>query len=245
MRIWDTSAALWRWSTPQRLASIQAAECCARVPSKVKATHLLEGLDMPPHGQTVGYARVSSTDQNLARQLEAIGKVDRLFHDKITGKSRADRNGLRDCLAYIRDGDTVLVASMDRLARSLIDLQQIVDEILTKGASVTFIKEKQSYSRANHDPMGRLLLQILGSFAEFERNLIRERQAEGIKLAKEAGKYTGRRRALTPDQVVHAREQIALGVPKAHIARQLGVDRTTLYRTLATGSASSRAEGST
>lgn len=187
---------------------------------------------MAPHGLTVGYVRVSSTDQNLARQLDAIGPVDRLFEDKVSGGSRTDRHGLNDCLRYIRDGDTVRVASMDRLARSLADLQQIVDEILTKGASVHFIKENQTYTPAGDDSMSRLLLQILGAFAEFERNLIRERQAEGIRIAKAAGKYRGRARTLTPAQVEAARAQLAQGVPKARIARDLGVDRSTLYRAL-------------
>src|SRR5674476_371571 len=88
---------------------------------------------MRPQGQTVGYVRVSSADQNLARQLDSIGQVDRVFEDKVSGGSRTQRQGLADCLRYIRDGDVVRVASMDRLARSLVDLQQIVDEILATG----------------------------------------------------------------------------------------------------------------
>lgn len=187
---------------------------------------------MTPRGLTVGYVRVSSADQNLARQLDALGPVDRLFEDKVSGGSRTDRHGLNDCLRYIRDGDTVRVASMDRLARSLADLQQIVDDILTKGARVHFIKENQTYTPAGDDPMSRLLLHILGAFAEFERNLIRERQAEGIRIAKAAGKYRGRTRSLTPGQVATARTQLEQGVPKARIARDLGVDRSTLYRAL-------------
>jgi len=187
---------------------------------------------MAPQGLTVGYVRVSSADQNLARQLDALGPVDRLFEDKVSGGSRTDRHGLTDCLRYIRDGDTVRVASMDRLARSLADLQQIVDDILAKGASVHFVKENQTYTPAGDDSMSRLLLHILGAFAEFERNLIRERQAEGIRIAKAAGKYRGRARTLTPDQVAAARAQLEQGVPMARLARDLGVDRSTLYRAL-------------
>lgn len=187
---------------------------------------------MAPQGQVIGYVRVSSEQQNLARQLESIGEVDRLFQDKVSGGSRAARVGLAECLRYIRDGDTVRVASMDRLARSLADLQQIVDEILQKGASVHFVKEGQTYSPSTEDSMSRLLLQILGAFAEFERNLIRERQAEGIAIAKKAGKYKGRSPALTPSQLTQAQKQLALGVPKARIARELGVNRSTLYRAL-------------
>ena len=120
---------------------------------------------MAPHGQIVGYVRVSSADQNLARQLEAIEPVDRLFQDKVSGGSRANRAGLTECLRYVRADDTVRVASIDRLARSLIDLQQLVDEILTRGASVHFIKEGHTYSAAGEDSMSRLMLQILGAFA--------------------------------------------------------------------------------
>jgi len=185
------------------------------------------------HGQTVGYARVSTNEQHLDRQLEAIGEVDRLFTDKVSGGSRATRTGLTECLAYIRDGDRLLVSSMDRLARSLIDLQQIVDEIIAKGAVVHFLRENQTYSAQADDPMSRLMLQLLGAFAEFERNLIRERQAEGIRLAKEAGRYKGRARSLSAVQIADAKQMIAGGVPKAKVASLLGVSRSTLYRAIA------------
>ena len=188
---------------------------------------------MPQHGQTVGYVRVSTADQNLARQLDSIGEVDRLFQDKVSGGSRAARQGLTDCLAYIRDGDLLRVASMDRLARSLIDLQQIVDEVLAKGASIHFVKENQTYTAASRDSLSRLLLQVLGAFAEFERNLIRERQAEGIRIAKAAGKYRGRAKLLKPDQLDQARTLVDQGVPKTRVAARLGVHRSTLYRALA------------
>ncbi|MFV0452734.1 MAG: recombinase family protein [Propioniciclava sp.] len=181
---------------------------------------------MAPRGQTVGYVRVSSDDQNLARQVEALGEVDRLFEEKVSGGSRSQRVALADCIAYVRDGDTVRVASMDRLARSTIDLQQIVDELVAKGARVEFVHEGQTYSR------GLLMLQILGAFAEFERNLIRQRQAEGIRLARAAGKYKGRAKVLSDDQVTWAVERFAAGVPKARVARDLGVDRSTLYRAM-------------
>lgn len=187
---------------------------------------------MLQQGQTVGYVRVSTADQNLARQVDGIGEVDRLFQDKVSGGSRAARQGLTDCLAYIRDGDLLRVASMDRLARSLIDLQQIVDEVLAKGASIHFVKENQTYTAASGDSLSRLLMQVLGAFAEFERNLIRERQAEGIRIAKAAGKYRGRAKALAPAQVDEARALIASGLPKTTVAARLGVNRSTLYRCL-------------
>jgi DNA invertase Pin-like site-specific DNA recombinase len=187
---------------------------------------------MAPQGQVVGYVRVSSSDQNAARQLAAIGEVDRIFEDQVSGGSRTDRTGLEACLNYVRAGDTVRVASMDRLARSLTDLQQIVDEALGKGATVEFVREGQAYAAGRDDSMGRLLLQLLGAFAEFERSLIKERQAEGIRLAKEAGKYAGRRPSLSVEQVAAARERIEQGVPKTRVAAELGVDRSTLYRAL-------------
>ena len=202
--------------------------------------------------QTVAYVRVSSADQHLDRQLDVIGNVDRVFEEKISGGSRTDRTALRDCIGYVRDGDTVRVASMDRLARSLGDLRDIVDEITAKGASVEFVKEQQTYSRDTDDAIGRLMLNLLGAFAEFERTLIRERQRDGIRIAKAAGKYKGRSRKLTDDQITEARRLITTGVPKTVVARGLGIDRTTLYRMLAastpptdSGSHADRAEANT
>lgn len=184
------------------------------------------------HGSLVGYCRVSTVDQNLDRQLEAIGDVDRLFTDHASGKSGTLRQGLEDCIDWIRDGDEVRVVSMDRLARSLIDLRQLVDRILTKGASVHFIREHAIYRPDATDPRDQLTLNLLGSFAEFERSLIRERQAEGIALAKAAGKYKGRAKKLTDEDLQEIREKIAAGVPKAKLAREYNVNRTTLYRAL-------------
>lgn len=182
--------------------------------------------------QVVAYVRVSSFDQNLGRQLETLGEVDRVFEEKVSGGSRTDRVALLECIRYVREGDIVKVASMDRLARSLTDLREIVDEITEKGASVVFVKEQQTYSRDTEDAIGRLMLNLLGAFAEFERTLIRERQREGIRLAQAAGKYKGRSKKLTDEQIVDARRLIEAGVPKAKIARDLQIDRTTLYRAL-------------
>lgn len=185
-----------------------------------------------PGGLTIGYCRVSTADQNLDRQLETIGDVDRVFTDHASGKKGAPRQGLEDCIDYLRDGDELRVASMDRLARSLIDLRQLVDRILAKGASVHFIKERAIYHPDATDPRDQLTLNLLGSFAEFERSLIHERQAEGIALAKAAGKYKGRAKKLTDKEVQEIREKIAAGVPKAKLAREYNVNRTTLYRAL-------------
>jgi len=151
----------------------------------------------------------------------------------VSGSSRTDRAALLDCIRYVRDGDTVRVSSMDRLARSLGDLRDIVDEVTAKGASVEFVKGQQTYSRDTDDAIGRLMLNLLGAFAEFERTLIRERQREGVRIARTAGKYTGRTRKLTDVQIAEAQRLVSTGVPKAAVARELGIDRTTLYRMLA------------
>ncbi len=189
---------------------------------------------MAQHTQTVGYLRVSSDDQNLARQLESIGEVDRIFSDKVSGGARESRTQLAECIKYVRHGDVVRVASMDRLARSLRDLREIVDEILAKGASVQFLKENQTYSPATRDPLSQLMLHMLGAFAEFERALIRERQAEGIRIAKAEGKYQGRARKLSEEQRSEVQQLVAAGVPKSEVARRFGVNRATIYRALGT-----------
>lgn len=185
-----------------------------------------------PSGQRFSYIRVSSTDQNLARQREMIGVVDKEFVDEVSAKSRAGRPGLDRCIDYLRDHDELYVTSIDRLARSLVDLRSIIDQITAKGASVHFLKENLVFSKDSTDPRATLMLGILGSFAEFERAIIRERQAEGIALAKKAGKYKGRKRALNPAQVEQARIRVDAGESKVVIAKDLGVSRATLYRAL-------------
>lgn len=185
-----------------------------------------------PPGQLVGYARISTASQHLDRQHADLADVDKLFTDTASGSGRA-RPGLDAALAYLRDGDTLRVSSMDRLARSLVDLRHLVDELTDAGVTVEFVKESTTYRPGKADPRSTLMLNLLGAFAEFERALIRERQAEGIAAAKAAGKYAGRSRKLRPEQVQQARHLIASGVPVARVARQLDVSRATLYRALA------------
>ena len=185
-------------------------------------------------GQVIGYARVSSRDQHLTRQVEALGEVDKLFSDQVTGSTR-DRPGLAQLLDYVREGDTLRVTSMDRLARDLRDLQHLVDHLVRGGVSVEFLTEGLVYKPGKADALSNLMLHLLGALAEFERSLIRERQAEGIAAAKKRGAYQGRRgrgRKLTPQQLHEAHRRIAAGVPKAKIARDLGINRSTLYRAL-------------
>ena len=137
----------------------------------------------PPAGHRVGYARVSTVDQHLDRQVQALGDLDRLFTDEASGSSRA-RPGLEAALGYLRVGDELVVTSMDRLARSVRDLADLVDELTSRGVSVVFLREAQTYRAGAGDPMSRLLLGVLGAVAEFEQAIIRERQAEGIASAK-------------------------------------------------------------
>ncbi|WP_426722024.1 recombinase family protein [Corynebacterium auriscanis] len=183
-------------------------------------------------GEKVGYARVSSKDQNLERQTELLRKegVFSLYKDQRTGSTR-QRPGLEEALRYVRKGDQLIVVSMDRLARSLSDLYSIVDDLTARGVSVKFLKEGQTYSK-NSTPVAKLMLGLLGSVAEFERSIIRERQAEGIAQAKKRGVYKGRAKALTTEQVQQAKSWITDGIPKAEVARRLGIGRTTLYKYL-------------
>lgn len=183
-------------------------------------------------GQRIGYARVSSTDQNLARQLATLGEVDRLFEEKQSGAQRADRTALAEMIAYARQGDSVVVSSMDRLARSVVDLNQIVAELIDKGVAVEFITEKAAFRAGTSDPFAEFQLNIMASFAQLERSISKERQAVGIKAAKARGVYQGRAPKMKPDQLARARELIATGVPKARVARQLEVNRSTIYRSL-------------
>src|SRR5690625_3501645 len=183
-------------------------------------------------GQRVGYARVSSTDQNLARQIAIIGDVDRMFEEKLSGASRIGRTALADLMAYVREGDTVVVSEMSRLARSVVDLNQIVAELTAKGATVAFVTERVTFSPGKVDPYSEFQLILMASFAQLERAITRERQADGIKAAKARGVYKGRKPSLNEEQVEQAREWVAAGVPKAEVARRLGIHRTSLYRYL-------------
>lgn len=183
-------------------------------------------------GQRVGYMRVSTTDQNLDRQRLAIGGCDKVFEDHVSGGSREGRKGLADAMGYVREGDLLVVASMDRLARSLRDLEEIVRTLVNKGVIVQFVKEGLFFRKEGEDPYAMFQLHLIGAVAELERSLIRERQREGIAAAKARGKKLGRKRLLASDRIQQAKIQVRAGVPKARIARELGVSRATLYRYL-------------
>lgn len=180
-------------------------------------------------GQRVGYVRASSVEQNLARQLDGL-HVDRMFSDHISG-ARSARPSLDELRRYVRDGDTVVVHSMDRLARNLDDLRALVQQFTAAGVRVEFVKEGLIFSGEN-SPMSTLLLSVMGAFAEFERALIRERQREGVDAAKARGVYRGRKPALSAAQAEQVRARAAAGEKKTVIARDLGVSRETVYQAL-------------
>ena len=186
-------------------------------------------------GQRVAYIRVSSVDQNPQRQREAVGECDRVFtdHERGSADRLASRRQLEELIGYVRQGDHVVVSSMDRLARSVIDLNQITHRIAGKGASVEFVSERLTFRpEGEEDPYAQFQMNLMGSFAEFERAMIRQRQADGIAAAKKRGVYKGRARLLTAEQVREVRAQAAQGIPKARIARTYGISRSTLYRYL-------------
>jgi DNA invertase Pin-like site-specific DNA recombinase len=179
----------------------------------------------------VSYLRVSSVDQNEARQREAIGQVDREFVDKCSGKD-IERPALREAISALWPGDMLVVHSMDRLSRNMSDLSKLVKDLTDKGVTVKFIKEGLTFTGSD-DKMAQLMLGILGSVAQFERALIKERQAEGIAIAKREGVYKGRKPSLTPIQVTEMKALAASGVPKSKLAVKYKVSRETIYQYIA------------
>lgn len=181
------------------------------------------------HGKTVGYIRVSSLGQNDARQLDGMA-LDKTFADRASGKD-TQRPQLQAMLDYVREGDHVYVHSMDRLARSLSDLEGIVKGLTGRGVAVTFTTQAMTFT-GEDSPMSTLMLQLLGAVGQFERSLILERQREGIAIAKAKGVYKGRKPSLDDAGKAELRSLVAQGLPKAQIATKLGISRTTLYANL-------------
>lgn len=177
-------------------------------------------------GQTIGYVRVSTTDQNTERQLDGI-QVDKTFTDHASGKD-TNRPALQECLAYLREDDTLAVHSMDRLARSLVDLRQTVDQLTAKGVRVRFVKEGLTFGDTS-DPCAVLMLSVMGAVAEFERALLLERQREGIAIAKTKGVYKGRVPVLSEEQAADLDRRMADGESATALAREYGVSRATVY----------------
>jgi DNA invertase Pin-like site-specific DNA recombinase len=175
----------------------------------------------------IGYARVSTTEQNLYRQMDALNEVicEKIFEEKISGKD-TNRPELQKMLDYIREGDTVVVHSISRLARSNRDLHNLVHQISKKGCEIQFLKEGIDTSTAN----GKLVFGIFASIAEFEREIIRERQAEGIASAKARGVKLGRRVKELPDNFDTVVADWKSGKIQAVEAfKTLGISKTRFY----------------
>ena len=179
-------------------------------------------------GKKIGYVRVSTVLQNTVRQLDGI-ELDKVFTDRCSGKD-TQRPQLKLCLEFLREGDTLVIHGMDRLARSIVDLRQIIDSLTAKGVQVQFIKENLTFN-GKDSLMANLMLSIMGAVAEFELGKIAERRDEGIVAAKKAGKYLGRQPAIRPNngKLETLQNLIAQKLPIAEIARQLNVSRQTVY----------------
>ena len=182
----------------------------------------------------IGYVRVSSLDQNPNRQIEELKAqlAEKIFMDKVSGKN-TDRPELQRMLSFIREGDTLIVHSLDRLARNLADLLTMVQDLTCRGVSVIFLNERLSFEAgADASPTSKLMLSMIGAFAEFERSMIRRRQAEGIALAKERGVYKGRPRSISDETLETVNALVEQGVPLATAAKKVGISRSTVYRYL-------------
>ena len=179
-------------------------------------------------GQRVEYRRRNSSGQNLDRQ--EIEGCHRVFEESASGGSRDKRPALAEMIAYVREGDEVIVHSIDRLARSLQDLQGIIDELTGKGVRVRFLKEGLTFGGSAEDPTRKLMLQLLGSIAEFERTLIRNRQREGIAAARKRKGYRhGRKPTADPQTIIGAWETTPSASLK-DIAGKVGCSRSTVHR---------------
>ena len=197
-----------------------------KIPRKVEDPKSTKGQKATLSGHRIGYVRVSTVDQNAARQLEGFN-VERTFTDKASGKD-VKRPQLEAMLAFVREGDTIVCHSMDRMARNLDDLRRIVLGLTQRGIHVQFIKESLTFTDED-SPMPNLLLSVMGAFAQFERELIKERQREGIAIAKKAGAYKGRKRSLTLAKADELRRRVEVGEKRTAIARELGISRFTTY----------------
>ena len=177
----------------------------------------------------IGYKRVSTEDQSVERQLHGM-EFDKVFIDKQSGKD-TDRPAYKEMMSYVREGDTLYIHSLDRLSRSLIDLIATVRDLVSRGVTVRFVKENL-YFDGSQDHTSTLMMSILGAFSEFERSIMRERQKEGISLAKMAGKYKGRKRKLTEEEALELRKRAEAGENKAALAREYDLTRGSIYNYL-------------
>ena len=175
----------------------------------------------------VGYARVSSVDQNLDVQLETLKSFgcEKIYQEKVSGTSTQGRNELKECIEFVREGDELVITRIDRLARSVLDLQLIVKELSDKGVNLSATEQPIS----TKDATSKCFLDMLSVFAELETNLRKDRQMEGIAKAKEKGVYKGRKPTVDVEKI---RELAKQGLQKTAIAKELGIGRATVYRAL-------------
>ena len=178
-------------------------------------------------GKRIGYVRVSTADQNPERQLESI-LLDKKFTEYASGRS-LERPQLKNLIDYVREDDIVIVHSLDRLARNVKDLRNVIDELISKKTSIQFVKENLTFNGAD-SPMSNLLLIMIGAIAEFEHSLIRERQLEGIALAKRQGKFRGSRSKFTEQMREDIKREMQTRKSKCKIAQELGISRECLYQ---------------
>ena len=182
----------------------------------------------------IGYKRVSTLDQSTDRQLEGIA-ISFIFEDKVSGKD-TERPALQRLMQdqnMSLTHDVILhIHSLDRLARNLSDLESIVKTLTSKGWTIIFHKENMTFCASKEDPMQRLMLQVFGAVAQFERSLIRERQREGIALAKVRGVYKGRKQALNEAEIQELRTKASSGMNKSTLAKEFKISRSSLYNYL-------------
>lgn len=178
----------------------------------------------------VGYARVSSTGQSLEIQIEKLNTVgcSKIFAEKISGTQTENRDELVKCLDYLREEDTLVITKLDRLARSVFDLNKILDRL--NNNKINFQVVDQNIDTTT--PTGRLLFQVLGSIAEFENDLRKERQIEGIRNALVRGIKFGRQAKLSTEQVEEMKRERSLGVSIAELKKEYGLSRESIYRIL-------------
>lgn len=178
-------------------------------------------------GAKLGYVRVSTVEQNEARQVEALEKagVERWYIEKISGKNM-ERPELQKLLDYAREGDTVMIHDLSRISRNLADLLALMQDFEQRGITLVSLHE----SIDTGTPLGKLTLSIIGAINEFERANLLERQREGIAIAKRAGKYKGRKRAVLEDMEGVYHDWVTRHKSKAQLAREHGVSRPTLDR---------------
>ena len=174
----------------------------------------------------IGYKRVSTLEQNLDRQ--DFQDVDKIFEEKTSG-STSNRPVLEEMIEFVREGDQIFVWSIDRLARNLRDLQDIIKQLNDKNVTISFLSENLTFSSDQEDPFAKLQLHLMGAFSEFERNLLKRRQREGIEKAKLRGVYKGRKKNTDYEQIKDLKKQ---GLGASEIARKAGVSRVTVYRVL-------------